>query len=303
MPCYIVAEGGINHRGDMDVAGRMTEAAANAGANAIKWQKRHIPSTYDAAFLDSPRESPWGTTQREQKEGLELSVDEHRALQVYANDLGLDCSWSCWDETSLAEMAALKPPWLKVASPILGDVALLRAQARTGIPLIVSTGMADRSEIYGAIGYLVDTWRSLHPDPGDSGWDCRHLRAVLHCTSSYPCPDDEINLRGMLDLFSEFGAWPEERDIRPETRIPVGYSGHERGIATTVAAVALGAEVVERHLTLDRTMYGSDQAASLEPGAFRRMVRDIRAVEAAMGDGVLRVMPSEVDVRAKLRRG
>ncbi len=283
MTAYVIAECGINHNGDMATAKRMITEAKQSGADAVKFQKRTVDACYSAGFLASPRESPWGHTQRAQKEGLEFTAEQHAELQAHARGLDLDCSWSCWDHEALAEMAALEPAWLKIASPILGDRELLRAHAATGIPLIVSTGMAELKEIRSGLYTLA----TLSDAP---------LRAVLHCTSSYPCPDDEINLFGMEELAHELALLPRQSPA-------IGYSGHERGIATTVAAVALGAEVVERHLTLDRTMYGSDQAASLEPQGFARMVRDIRAVEAAMGDGVLRVQPSEVAVRAKLRRG
>ena len=274
-PCYVVAEIGINHNGDVRVAEQLIDAAVEAGANAVKLQKRTVDAVYSAEYLGSPRESPWGTTQRAQKEGLEFSLDEYRHLREYARTR-LTITASAWDPQALRDVVeTLDPPWLKVASASITDVELVRAYVATGRSLIVSTGMSTLEQVDTVV------YDELHERLAQ--------HALLQCTSTYPCDDSEINLRAIETMRERYG-------------VPIGYSGHERGIATSVAAVALGACIVERHLTLDRTMYGSDQAASLEPKGFAQMVRDIRAVEAAMGDGVKRVYASEVPIAAKLRR-
>lgn len=281
-PAYICAEIGINANGDVLLAEKLIDAAAYAGAQAVKLQKRTVEAVYSAEELAKPRESPWGTTTREQKEGLEFGEREYRGLARYAAARGLVLTASCWDTQALDDvMAWIDPPWLKIASASITDHALLRAYAGTGRPLVMSSGMSTEAEIALAVGVVQDAQIRL---TGTASL------VLLACTSTYPCEDEEINLR-TIETLREW--WP---------RTPIGYSGHERGIATTVAAVALGACFIERHITLDRAMYGSDQAASLEPAGFARMVRDIRAVECAMGDGVKRRLPSEEPIAAKLRR-
>lgn len=282
-PCMIVAEAGINANGDVPTAKRMIDAAADAGADAVKFQMRDVETVYGRApyppgYLDQPREHPLGgeQTNRGQKLALEFEPHVHEHLRMYAIERGLDYSVSAWDEKSLAAAVAMCT-WLKVASPCVTDGPLMRAHAATGLPLVISTG--------GTNGRQVSQWLDRPRRPGVVPIG---PFALLHCCSSYPSEDRDLNLRAIITM-REWG-------------VPIGYSGHERGIATTVAAVALGACIVERHLTLDRTMYGSDQSASLEPGAFARMVRDIRAVEAALGDGVKRAMPSEEAALKKLRR-
>lgn len=278
-PCYVIGEIGINHNGDVDTCKRMIDAAARAGADAVKLQKRTVEVVYGRApyrpgYLDEPREHPLSDdqTQRGQKTALEFGRDEWERLALHAKQQGLDFTASCWDEQALADVCEwVDPPWLKVASPCVKDTPLLKAHSATGKPLVVSTGGLSDHEAN-------ELCRWLDHEVLDN-------YILLHCCSTYPAPDRHLNLRAMTEL--------------PWT---YGYSGHERGIATTVAAVVLGACVVERHLTLDRTMYGSDQAASLEPQGFARMVRDIRSVEAALGDGIKRVMPGEAEVMAKLRR-
>ncbi len=273
-PCYIICELGINANGDVKIAQRLIEAAAEAGADAVKLQKRTVDVVYSQEYLDSPRESPWGTTQRDQKEGLELSIDAYRHLQGYAHDQGVTLTASCWDAQALRDVVeAIDPPWLKAASASITDTILMEAHAATRRPLVISTGMSTLDQVAEVHNLL---------------WERSVAHVLLMCTSTYPCDDHEINLRCIPELRGEFNTL-------------IGYSGHERGIATSVSAVALGACIVERHLTLDRTMYGSDQSASLEPGAFKRMVRDIRAVEAALGDGIKRVYESEKPIAAKLR--
>lgn len=283
---YICAEIGINHNGDVEIAERLIDAAADAGADAVKLQKRSVDVVYSPEELARPRESPWGTTNGDQKRGLELWRHEYQRLAAHARDRGLDFTASCWDLEALDQVLDwVNPPWLKIASAVLtwpSNVRdpLLRAHAATGLPLVMSTGMCDVEQIDEALEVLRGEWACSAMLPA---------LTICACTSTYPCADDEINLRTIPALRERYGC-------------DVGYSGHERGIATTVAAVALGARFIERHITLDRTMYGSDQAASLEPQGFARMVRDIRAVEAALGTADKRRLPSEVPVMHKLRR-
>lgn len=282
-PAYIIAEGGINHNGSVELAKKLIDAAAEAGADCFKLQKRTIETVYTKEELDKPRESPWGTTNREQKLGLEFGKVEYQELAAYANKLGLDFTASAWDARALLNVIEwTNPPWLKVASASLTDDVLLRNHVAFRRPIVLSTGMSTLAEIEHAVMVVAQESNDLGEWPG---------LALLACTSTYPCEDSEINLRTIEALAAHFNY-----------QIPVGYSGHERGVATSVAAVALGARIVERHLTLDRTMYGSDQAASLEPKGFALMVRDIRTIEAAMGDGNKRRLESEEPVRAKLRR-
>jgi len=274
--CYIVAEIGINHNGSLDIARQLIHAAAEAGADAVKFQKRTIDLCYTPEELAAPRKSPFGETNGDLKRGLELSYAQYFAIEMYCEEFGIAWFASPWDVPSVAFLERFNVPCHKVASALLTDFELLDAIAGTGKPVILSTGMSTEAEIDAAVRYLDS--RGAPP------------MVLMHCTSAYPCDDSELNLRVMRS-----GTFTKHCD-------PVGYSGHEKGIATTVAAVALGACMVERHITLDRTMFGSDQAASLEPTGFARLCRDIRAVEAAMGDGVKRVYDSELPALKKLRR-
>lgn len=285
-PVYVIAEAGINHNGDMTIARRMIDTAAAAGADCVKLQKRDVEvvygrDPYPESYLDQPREHPLGgeQTQRGQKQALEFTVEQHCELRDFANRRGLDYTVSCWDEGSLAEVVEhLKPPFIKVASPCLTDGPLMRSHGATRLPLVVSTGMATPDDVDDAL-YNVESAVIVAPS------DC----VLMHCVSSYPTDPADVNLCAINWLRNYNGTL-------------VGYSGHELGTAITVGAVALGACVVERHLTLDRTMYGSDQAASLEPGEFKELVRQIREVEAALGDGVKRPRDSEQACMRKLRR-
>ena len=294
-PCYIVGEIGINHSGSLDTAKRLIDAAAAAGADAVKFQKRTVETVYGRApyppgYLDQPRSHPLGgeQTQRGQKLALEFDRTAWEILAMHARAQGLDFTASCWDEQALADVCEwVDPPWIKVASPSTKDGPLLRAHCETGKPLVVSTGGMDADDVLELYGNL-RALKSVRNKP-DEWVEPEESWVLLHCCSTYPAPDEHLNLKAICAM-------------RSNLRCLVGYSGHERGIATTVAAMVWGACVVERHLTLDRTMYGSDQAASLEPGGFARMVRDIRSVEAALGDGDKRPMPGEAEVMAKLRR-
>ncbi len=268
----IVAEIGINHNGSLDTALQLIRAAASAGCHAVKFQKRTVERVYSAAELARPRESPFGTTNGDLKRGLELGFAEYAAIDEACRAAGLLWFASCWDEESVSFIEQFSPPCYKIASPCLTDHALLRRHRATGRPILLSTGMSTLAEIDAAVDVLG-----------------RSALVLMHCTSTYPSQPEELNLRTLAMLADRYG-------------VPVGYSGHEVGLATTVAAAALGACVIERHLTLDRAMWGSDQAASIEPHGFARLVKDLAAVQRALGDGVKRVYDSELPALRKLRR-
>ena len=272
-PVYVIAEIGINHNGDLATAIDLMHAAKVAGCDAVKFQKRTPSLCVPPEQQQVMRETPWGMmTYLDYKERTEFWEDEYRAIEKNAQLLELDWFASPWDIPSVEFLEKFAPVCYKVASASITDDALLQAIAATGRPVIMSTGMSTLDEIQHAVGLLKDV-----------------PLVLAHATSTYPCPPKELNLRMIAQLQELFG-------------VPVGYSGHETGLQTTVAAVAMGASFVERHITLDRAMWGTDHAASVEPGGFHRLVRDIRTVEAAFGDGVKRVYDSEVPIRAKLRK-
>lgn len=271
-PVLIVAEIGINHNGSLDLARQLIAAARSAGCHAVKFQKRTVDRVYTADELAQPRESPFGATAGDLKRGLELGRGAYLEIDRACREAGLIWFASCWDEASVEFMEEFDPPCYKIASACLTDHALLRRHRRTGRPILLSTGMSTIAEIDAAVEVLT-----------------RDALVLMHCTSTYPSKTNELNLRMIPQLALRYD-------------VPVGYSGHEVGLATTVSAVALGATVVERHLTVDRAMWGSDQAASVEPQGFARLVKDIAAVELALGDGVKRVYDSEVPNLRKLRR-
>jgi N-acetylneuraminate synthase len=271
-PIFVVAEIGINHNGELELARQLIEAAATAGCDAVKFQKRSVDVVYTAEELARPRESPFGSTNGDLKRGLEFGDEEYRAIAAICGEHGLLWFASCWDEASVDFIAHFDPPCFKIASASLTDTDLLRNHRRHGKPILLSTGMSTLAEIDAAVATL--------------GTEDLIL---LHTTSTYPTTIDELNLRTIDTLAERYD-------------VPVGYSGHEVGLAPSVAAAALGACVIERHITLDRAMWGSDQAASVEPQGVQRLVRDIRAIERALGDGVKRVHESELEVRDKLRR-
>jgi N-acetylneuraminate synthase len=272
LPVYVIAEIGINHNGSVDLARQLIDAAAGCGCDAVKFQKRTVDVVYTAEELAKPRENPFGPTNGDLKRGLEFGPLEYTEIDAYCRARGIDWFASCWDEASVDFMERFDPVCYKIASACLTDDSLLRHHRRTGRPIILSTGMSDM----GQIEHAVDV---LGPD----------RLILLHCTSNYPSPPNELNLLTISTLRERFG-------------IPVGYSGHEVGLATSYAAAVLGACVIERHLTLDRAMWGSDQAASVEPQGFARLVRDIREYEIAAGDGIKRLYESEVPIMKKLRR-
>jgi N-acetylneuraminate synthase len=271
-PCFIVAEIGINHNGDLDLAKRLIDAAVHAGCDAVKFQKRTVEVVYTPEDLARPRESPFGLTNGDLKRGLEFGETEYREIDAYCRERNILWFASCWDEGSVDVIERFAPPCFKIASACLSDHDLLRHTRRCGRPIVLSTGMSTMDQIDEAVE-VVGTDDLI----------------ILHATSAYPANLDELNLRCLGTLGSRFP-------------VPVGYSGHEVGLPTTVAAVALGACMVERHITLDRAMWGSDQAASVEPHGFDRLVRWIRSVEHALGDGVKRVYEREIPVMEKLRR-
>jgi N-acetylneuraminate synthase len=271
--CYLVAEIGINHNGDIELARMLIQLAKRAGFDAVKLQKRTIEVVYTPEELAMPREHPWGTTNGDLKRRLEFGQDQYEQIDAFATKIGITWFASCWDEASVDFIAQFDPPAYKIASPSLTDDALLSHTRSKGKPMILSTGMSTPAQIDHALDVLG-----------------KENLVLLHSVSTYPARYEDLNLACIPTLKSRY----------PE--IPIGYSGHETGLASSVAAVALGACMLERHITLDRSMFGTDQAASLGPSGFEKLVRDIRLAESAMGDGVKRILETEVPIMKKLRR-
>ena len=271
-PCFIVAEIGINHNGSIEIAKKLIDAAALAGCDGVKFQKRTLDVVYTPEELATPRENPFGATNGDLKRGLEFGEKEYKEIDAYCKEKKILWFASCWDEGSVDFMEQFNPPCYKIGSASITDDNLLRHHRSYGRPIIISTGMSTPEEIEHAVEVLG-----------------RDNLILLHCTSTYPSKVEELNLSAMGVMKERYG-------------VPVGYSGHEVGLAPSIGAAALGACMVERHITLDRAMWGSDQAASVEWQGFWRLVKDIRALEQAMGDGVKRVYPSEVPIIKKLRR-
>ena len=271
-PTFIVAEIGINHNGDVELAKKLIGAAAASGCDAVKFQKRTIEVVYTPEELARPRESPFGATNGDLKRGLEFGYDQYAEIDRFCRSLGIMWFASCWDKGSVDFIEVFDPPCYKIPSACLTDDDLLRLHRHTGRPIVLSTGMSTIEQIDHAVEVLG-----------------RENLILLHCTSTYPSKIEELNLKLIPRLVERYD-------------MPIGYSGHEVGLYTTLAAVVLGACVVERHVTLDRALWGSDQAASVEPHGIARLLKDIRAVQIAMGDGVKRVYESEIPVMHKLRR-
>lgn len=271
-PCYVIAEIGINHNGDIDLAKRLIDVAVEAGCNAVKFQKRTVDVVYTAEELARPRDNPFGSTNGDLKRGLEFGQEQFAIIDSYCREKKIPWFASCWDEQSVDFIEQFNPPCYKIASASLTDTNLLKHHRATGRPIILSTGMSNLDEIHQAVQTLG-----------------KKDLILLHSCSTYPALYEELNLRVIPVLRQQFN-------------VPVGYSGHETGIPSSVAAAAIGACVIERHITLDRSLWGSDQAASLEPNGFTRLVRDIRLVETSLGDGVKRVLEREVPIMQKLRR-
>ncbi|WP_344969083.1 N-acetylneuraminate synthase family protein [Streptosporangium fragile] len=272
-PVYVIGEIGINHNGDLDIARRLIDVAADAGCQAVKFQKRTPEICVPPEQRDQIRQTPWGEmTYMEYKIRTEFGLDEYTQIAKYCEERGLHWFASPWDVPSVEFLESMDVVAHKVASASVTDLELLRALAVTGKPIILSTGMSTLEEVDRAVEIL-----------GTS------KLVLMHATSTYPLPPEEANLRTIVTLQERYG-------------VPVGYSGHERGLQISLAAVTLGAVTVERHITLDRTMWGSDHAASLEPSGLEHLVRDIRIIETALGDGVKRVFPGEEAPKARLRR-
>ena len=269
-----IVDAGINHNGSLDVAKQLIDAAVDSKADFIKFQKRTVDIVYTPEELAKPRENPFGPTNGDLKRGLEFGQAEYEEIARYCKEKGIGWFASCWDEQSVDFIAQFKPPYFKIASASLTDDNLLRHHLKYKTPVILSTGMSTMEQIRHAVDVLGK----------------ENIACLMHCTSTYPTDLSELNLRCIQTLQREFPG------------IPIGYSGHEGGLATTYAAVVLGAVMVERHLTISRMLYGSDQAASVEPQGMKRLIRDIRALELAMGDGIKRVYDSEKPIIQKLRR-
>ena len=273
-PCFIIAEIGINHNGSIKTALKLIEEAAKAGCNAVKFQKRTPEICTPRDQWEIMRDTPWGRMSYiNYRHKVEFAEKEYALIDEFCKEKHIIWFASCWDEPSVDFMEKFNPLLYKAASASLTDISLLKKKKATGKPLILSTGMSTMNEIFHAVDEI--------------GTD---NIMIAHSTSAYPCPLEQLNLKMI----------PELQKLFP--KVPIGYSGHETGLATTVAAVVLGANFIERHFTIDRAMWGSDQAASVEPIGMAKLVKDIRDVETALGDGVKKLYASEIGQRAKLRR-
>jgi N-acetylneuraminate synthase len=273
MGVFIIAEIGINHNGDLGLAKKLIDMAKNCGCDAVKFQKRTIDIVYTPELLAAPRESPWGTTQREQKEGLEFGKTEYDEIDAYCRTQGIAWFASAWDLESQKFLQSYNLPYNKVASAMLIHRPLLEMIAAEGKPTFISTGMSTFEEIDEAVAIFKKA-------------NCPFT--LMHCISTYPCADDQCNVNMVTTLKNRYDC-------------PVGYSGHEVGLLPSVLAVALGAVAVERHITLDRAMYGSDQSASLEKRGLQLLVRDCLLVDNVLGDGQKKIISEEKEVAKKLR--
>lgn len=271
-PCYIVAEIGINHNGSLDIAKKLIDVAADSGCDAVKFQKRTIDVVYTSEDLARPRENPFGPTNGDLKRGLEFGLDEFKEIDAHCKGKEIDWFASCWDEDSVDFIEQFNPPAYKIASASLTDDGLLQHHIKYNKPIILSTGMSTMKEIEHAVEIL----------------GTNNL-IILHSTSTYPAKPEELNLRVIETLTK----------MLP---VPIGYSGHEVGLVSSFAAAVLGACMVERHITLDRAMWGSDQSASVEPQGIAKLVRYIRELESTLGTGIKQVYDSEIPIREKLRR-
>jgi len=274
MSIKIVAEIGINHNGDMDICKQLIDVALDSGANCVKFQKRDIDQVYTQEFLNSPRESQWGTTQREQKLGLEFSADEYQEIENYCKKSGVEWFASAWDINSQKFLCQFNSKYNKVASAMIVHLELLKEIASEGKHTFISTGMTTYDDIQNA----VDIFRKA---------DCSF--ELMHTVSTYPMKDTDANLNMIKTLKAKFDC-------------NVGYSGHEVGLAVSYAAAALGITSLERHITLDRAMYGSDQSASVEPSGFKQLIGAVRKIELAMGDGIKKIIEAEAPIAANLRQ-
>ena len=273
MSLFIIAEAGINHNGDLGIAKQLIDMAADAGADAVKFQKRTIDNVYTKEFLESARESPWGKTQRAQKEGLEFGESQYREIDRHCKERKIKWFASAWDVDSQKFMRKFELEYNKIASPMIVSQELLNEVASEGKHTFISTGMSTERDIDRAVDIF-----SKKKCPFE----------LMHCVSTYPMEDEDANLRRIVTL-------------RERYKCKVGYSGHEVGLAVSYAAVALGATSIERHITLSRAMYGSDQSASVEPAGFRQLCGALRKIEQALGDGSMQMNPKEMPIAKKLR--
>ena len=274
MSIFIIAEIGINHNGDLDLAKKLIDVSLDAGADAVKFQKRTIDLVYTKEFLDGPRESPWGTTQREQKEGLEFGLDEYKEIDSYCQEVGIEWFASAWDLESQVFLKQFDLKYNKIASAMIVYEDLLRSVASEGKHTFISTGMSSIVDIDKA----VDIFKTKN---------CPFT--LLHCKSTYPMKDKDANLRAISTL-------------REKYNCDVGYSGHEVGLAVSYGAAAMGITALERHVTLDRSMYGSDQASSVEPSGFRMLVGAVRKIQGALGNGEIGYIEKEYPIAENLRQ-
>lgn len=273
-PAYIIAEVGINHNGDLDIAKKIIDAAAHAGADAVKFQKRTPEVCTPPEQQKQMRETPWGyITYLDYRYKVEFNEEQYREIDRYCKEKKIDWMVSVWDEPSVDFMEKFETPAYKVPSASLTDHNLLKYVRKTGKPVIISTGMSTMQQIHKGVDVV-----------GEDNL------VIMHCTSTYPCEPEELNLKMIETLRKEF----------PNN--PIGYSGHEVGLVPSAIAIALGATSIERHITLDRAMWGSDHAASVEPGGFEKLVKYIRVTESSLGDGVKKVYDSEKGPMKKLRR-
>jgi len=270
---FVIAELGINHNGNIETAKQLIKVAKDCGCNAVKFQKRTIDIVYTKEFLDSPRESPWGKTQRDQKQGLEFGLEQYHEIDRYCKELQIDWFASAWDIPSKHFLRQFDLKYNKIASAMLVYEELLQEVAFEGKYTFISTGMSNIGQIAHAIKIF-----SYYICPFE----------LMHCVSTYPMADEDANLNKILELKDKFNC-------------NVGYSGHEVGVAISCAAAGLGITSLERHITLDRTSYGSDQSASLEPNGLRQLVDSVRKIEKAMGTGSMEINPKEIPIAKKLR--
>ncbi len=273
MSVFVIAEIGINHNGDMKICKNLIDLAAIAGCDAVKFQKRDIETVYSKEMLDSFRESPWGKTQREQKMGLEFNKNEYQEIDQYCKKKKIEWFASAWDLKSQEFLKSFDCKYNKIASAMLVNIKLLEKVAEEKKHTFISTGLSTMKEIETAVNIFKEN-------------NCPF--ELMHCVSTYPMKDSDANLKTIITLRDKF-------------KCNVGYSGHETGLAVSYAAVALGATSIERHITLDRSMYGSDQAASLAPPGLKKLVPELRKIEIALGDGVKRVIDDELPIAKKLR--
>lgn len=272
-PCFMVAEIGINHNGDLEIAKKLIDIASEVNCDAVKFQKRTIDIVYSQEEMEKPRESPFGSTNGDLKRALEFGLKEYKEIDEYCKKKNILWFASCWDEESVDFIDQFNPPCYKIASASLIDDSLLRHIRTKTKPVILSTGMSTSHQVSHAVKVLG-----------------RENLIILHTVSTYPATDEELNLGVINTLRKKF----------PTT--PIGYSGHEKGVAPSTFTVAMGACLIERHVTLDRTMWGTDQAASLEPKGLEMLIRDIKKFELAKGSGIKGVLESELPIIQKLRR-